>query len=114
MRFKSNFVKGLVKQTRTIKNVSITFGGPRDTENIPVYWKTFTSGLSVSISGQHKGQHYVHDTIAKQVCLLKGACVGAFSGKNVADATHVVRKIQPFTVDCTLCRIKQMLVLKNG
>ena len=30
-------------------------GLPRDTENIPVYWKNFTSGLSftVSILGQH-------------------------------------------------------------
>ena len=37
----------------------IIIGGPRDTENILVYWKNFTSGLSckVSIFGQHYHQH---------------------------------------------------------
>ena len=102
-------------------------GLPRDTENIPVYWKNFASGLilqsafSVSISGQHQGQHLLRhqadikeDTIARPVCLLKRARVGALSEGNMVEATHVMRKVQPFRVDCTLCRIKQMLVLKNG
>ena len=41
------------------KKFLVARGLPRDTENIPVYWKNFTSGLflqsafSVSISGQH-------------------------------------------------------------
>ena len=98
-------------------------GLPRDTENIPVYWKNFTSGLflqsafSVSISGQHKGQHLhviKEDTIARPVCLLKRARVGALSEGNMVEATHLMRKVQTFRVDYALCRIKQMLVLKNG
>ena len=102
-------------------------GLPRDTENILVYWKNFTSGLflqsafSVSISGQHKGQHLLRhqadikeDTMARPVCLLKRARVGAVSEGNMVEATDVMRKVQPFRVDCTLCRIKQLLVLKNG
>ena len=76
-------------------------GLPRDTENIPVYWKNFTSGLflqsafSVSISGQHKGQHLLRhqadikeDTIARPVCLLKRARVGALSEGNMVEATR--------------------------
>ena len=41
----SNFVTPLL----------VARGLPRDTENIPVYWKNVTSGLSfkVSILGQH-------------------------------------------------------------
>ena len=103
-------------------------GLPRDTENIPVYWKNFTSGLSftVSIFGQHfwsalgsallRHQADIKEdhTIARPVCQLKRARVGALSEGNMAEATHVMRKVQPFRVDCTLCRIKQMLVLKNG
>ena len=80
------------------------------------------SAFSVSISGQHYGQHLLRhqadireDTIARPVCLLKRARVGALSEGNMVEATDVMRKVQPFRVDyCTLCRIKQMLVLKNG
>ena len=117
-----------------ITETKIFIGGPRNTENIlvggprataghrkyPVYWKNFTSGLSftVSILGQHllrlqadiKEDH----TIARPVCLLKRARVGALSEGNMVEATYVMRKVQPFRVDCALCRIKQMLVLKNG
>ena len=90
-------------------------GLPRDTENIPVYWKNFTSGLflqsafSVSISGQHWGQHLLRhqadikeDTIARPVCLLKRARVGALSEGNMVEATDVMRKVQPFRVDYIL------------
>ena len=91
-------------------------GLPRDTENIPVYWKNFTSGLflqsafPVSISGQYQGQHLLRhqtdikeDTIARPVCLLKRARVGALSEGKMVEATRVMRKVQPFRVDCTLC-----------
>ena len=54
------------------------------------------------------------DTIARPICLLKRAHVGALSEGNMVEATHLMRKVQPSRVDCTLCRIKQMLVLKNG
>ena len=80
------------------------------------------SAFSVSISGQHKGQHLLRHqtdikedhTIGRPVCLLTRARVGALSKGNMVEATHMIRKVQPFRVDCTLCRIKQMLVLKNG
>ena len=80
------------------------------------------SAFSVSISGQHKGQHLLRhqadikeDTIARPVCLLKRARVGALSEGNMVEATHLMRKVQPFDQSyCTLCRIKQMLVLKYG
>ena len=38
-----------------VSHLLVARGLPRDTENIPVYWKNFTSGLSftVSILGQH-------------------------------------------------------------
>ena len=40
---------------KSVINLLVARGLPRDTENIPVYWKNFTSGLSftVSILGQH-------------------------------------------------------------
>ena len=44
------------------------------------------------------------DTIARPVCLLKRARVGALSEGNMVEATHVMRKVQPFRVDCTLCQ----------
>ena len=85
-------------------------GLPPDAENIPVYWKNFTSGLSlqsafsVSISCQHKGQHLLRHqadikedhTIARPVCLPKRARVGAVSEGNMVEATHLMRKVQPF------------------
>ena len=85
-------------------------GLPRDTENIPVYWKNFTSGLSftVSILGQHfwsaLGQHLRRHqadikedhTIARPVCLPKRARVGAVSEGNMVEATDLMRKVQPF------------------
>ena len=43
------------------------------------------------------------DTIARPVCLLKRARVGALSEGNMVEATRVMRKVQPFRVDCTLC-----------
>ena len=76
----------------------------RDTENIPVCWKNFTSGFflqsafSVSISGQHLLRHQVdikEATIARPVCLLKRARVGTLSEGNMVEATHLMRKVQP-------------------
>ena len=93
----------------------------RYTEKILAVASLLQSAFSVSISGQHLGQHLLRhqadikeDTIARPVCLLKRARVGALSEGNMAEATHVMRNVQPFRVDCTLCRIKHMLVLKNG
>ena len=99
-------------------------GGPRATENIPVYWKNFTSGLSfksqyfwsafaTSLS-RHQASSSRNHTIARLVCLLKRARFEALSEGNMRGATHVMGKVQSFRVDCTLCRIKQMLVFKNG
>ena len=76
------------------------------------------SAFSVSISGQHLLRHQADikedHAIARPVCLLKRARLGALSEGNMVEATRVMRKVQPFRVDCTSCRIKQMLVLKNG
>ena len=98
-------------------------GLPRDTENIPVYWKNFTSGLSftVSILGQHfwsalatSSSRHQGGYNSKTSLPLNRARVGAISEGNMVEAPDVMRKVQPFRVDCTLCRIRQMLVLKNG
>ena len=64
------------------------------------------SAFLVSISGQHLLRHQAdikEDTIARPVCLLKRARVGALSEGNMVEATRVMRKVQPFRVDCTLC-----------
>ena len=47
--------KFLIKEFLMKSMLLVARGLPRDTENIPVYWKNFTSGLSftVSILGQH-------------------------------------------------------------
>ena len=99
------------------------FGGPRATAGHRKYsgilekfyqWPLFT----VSILGQHfwsalgsafatsSSRHqlgYNSKTIARPVCLLKRARVGALSEGNMVEATRVMRKVQPFRVDCTLC-----------
>ena len=51
------------------------------------------------------------DTIARPVCLLKRARVGALSEGNMVEATHLMRKVQPFRVDCTLCPIARPVCL---
>ena len=76
-------------------------GLPRDTENIPVYWKNFTSGLSftVSILGQHfwsalgsafatSSSRHQGGSYNSKTSLLKRARVGALSEGNMAEATR--------------------------
>ena len=56
------------------------------------------SAFSVSISGQHYGQHLLRHqtdikedhTIARPVCLLKRARVGALSKGNMVEATDMM------------------------
>ena len=97
---------------RPVENLlSEIFGGPRTTAGHRKYsgilekfyqWPLFT----VSISGQHLLRHQAdikEDTIARPVCLLKRARVRALSEGNMVEATRVMRKVQPFRVDCTLC-----------
>ena len=49
------------------------------------------------------GENFWHGT-ARPVCLLKRARVGALSEGNMVEATRLMmRKVQPFRVDCTLC-----------
>ena len=101
-------------------------GLPRDTENISVYWENFASRFLLKsaflVSNCYVIKHTSNklikedhqEEIARPVCLLKSACVGAPSEENMVQATHLMRKVQPFRFDCTLFRIKQILVLKNG
>ena len=85
------------------------------------------SAFSVSISGQHSSQHLLRHqadikqalhqasikedhTIARPVCLFERAR-GAVGG----EATHVFEKFSLSQLSYFYaCRIKQMLVLKNG
>ena len=128
------FVFSIQRLTRPVTSFSLLVarGLPRDTENIPVYWKNFTSGLSftVSILGQHfwsalrsafatsssrhQGGYNSKTSLSAYGLSALVLEVKSLSEGNMVEATHVMRKVQPFRVDCTLCRIKQMLVLKNG
>ena len=120
----------LREKTDAIHSLSFfSVGGPQATtghRKIPVYWNYFTSGLSfkVGILDQHFWSAFATSSSSHQASssrriiqqqdqfVLERACVGALSEGNMVGATHVMRKVQPFRVDCTLCRIKQMLVLK--
>ena len=59
------------------------------------------SAFSGSISGQHLLRHQAdikEDTIARPVCLLKRARVGALSEGNMVEATDMMRKVSELIV----------------